>query len=115
MNPGIEEYLRERLTPVDSAIPQLPGIEMYGASVPAGRVGGDLFEYINFLQRYNIEARIASALRLSKTYLETLPEGTPPRNTVDDHVQWLKSQSEPGQVTEEEYRRARSSEQRRVA
>src|SRR5215471_4594747 len=115
MNPGIEKYLRERVTPVDSAILQLPGIEMYGASVPAGRVGGDLFEYINFLQRYNIDARIANALHLSKTYLEPLPEGTPPRNTVDDHVLWLRSNSGPGDVAEEEYRRARSSEQSRVA
>ena len=115
MNPGIEEYLRERLTPVESAIPHLAGIEMYGASIPAGRVGGDLFEYINFLQRYNIDARIANALCLSETYLEPLPEGTPPRNTVDDHVLWLRSKSEPGEVTEGEYRRAKSSEQRRVA
>ena len=54
-------------------------------------MGGDLFEYINFQQRYNIDARIARALKLSKDYLEPLPEGQTPRNAVDAHVQWLKS------------------------
>jgi hypothetical protein len=48
----IDEYLRKRLMPVEGAIPHLPGIEMYGNSIPAGTVGGDVFEYINFQQRY---------------------------------------------------------------
>jgi len=56
---AIDEYLRKRLMPVEGAIPQLAGIDMYGNSIPAGPVGGDLFEYINFQQRYNIDARIA--------------------------------------------------------
>jgi len=112
---NIEEYLRERLTPVDSAIPYLAGIEMYGASIPAGNVGGDLFEYINFPQRYNIDVRIANALQLAKTYLEHLSVGQPPRNNVDDHVLWLRRKSEPDEVLEAEYRQAKSSEQRRVA
>ena len=47
----IDEYLRKRLMPVEGAIPHLPGIEMYGNSIPVGTVGGDLFEYINFQQR----------------------------------------------------------------
>ncbi len=46
--PSIDDYLRRRLMPVEGAIPYLQGIEMYGNSVPAGSVGGDLFEYINF-------------------------------------------------------------------
>src|SRR6266404_5472768 len=46
----IDEYLRERLMPVEGVIPHVPGIEMYGNSIPAGTVGGDLFEYINFQQ-----------------------------------------------------------------
>jgi hypothetical protein len=49
--PSIDEYLRERLMPVEGAIPHVSGIEMYGSSIPAGTVGGDLFEYINFQQR----------------------------------------------------------------
>jgi hypothetical protein len=38
-------------------------------------VGGDLFEYINFQQRYDIDARIQRALKRSKEYLEPLPAG----------------------------------------
>ena len=64
---GIDEYLLERLMPVEGAIPHLQGIEMYGNSIPAGTVGGDLFEYINFQQRYDIGARIGRALQLSET------------------------------------------------
>jgi serine phosphatase RsbU (regulator of sigma subunit) len=113
--PSIDEYLRKRLMPVEGAIPQLPGIEMYGNSIPAGTVGGDLFEYINFQQRYDVDARIENALRRSREYLEKLPAGVPPRNSVDDHVNWLKSR--PGFSPEKEtaYREARSSEQLRVA
>jgi hypothetical protein len=33
---SIDEYLRERLMPVEGAIPNIPGIEMYGNSVPVG-------------------------------------------------------------------------------
>ena len=114
-DPGIDEYLRERLMPVEGAIPHLAGIEMYGNSIPAGTVGGDLFEYINFQQRYDIDARIQRALKLSKEYLEALPPGVPLRNSVDDHVEWLKSRPEYRAEMETEYRDARSSEQVRVA
>ncbi len=113
--PSIDEYLRERLMPVEGAIPHVQGIEMYGSSTPAGIVGGDLFEYINFQQRYDIDARIQRALKRSQEYLEPLPAGTPPRNSVDDHVEWLKTRSEKRFVSEKEYRAARSSEQVRVA
>ncbi len=113
--PSIDEYLRKRLMPVEGAIPHIQGIEMYGNSVPAGTVGGDLFEYINFQQRYDIDARIQRALKRSKEYVEPLPAGTPPRNSVDDHVEWLKSRSGYKPEMEVEYRRARSSEQGRVA
>src|SRR5579885_2753250 len=112
---SIDEYLRKRLKPVEGAIPHIPGIEMYGNSIPAGSVGGDLFEYINFQQRYDIDARIQRALRLSKDFLETLPPGAAPRNSVDDHVAWLKTTPGYKPEMEAEYRRARSSEQVRVA
>jgi serine phosphatase RsbU (regulator of sigma subunit) len=115
--PGIDEYLRKRLMPVEGAIPHLANTDMYGNSIPAGSVGGDLFEYINFQQRYNIDARIASALRLSREYLEPLPGGQAPRNSVDEHVRWLNSKSHPGyvDVAEADYRRAKGSEQLMVA
>jgi serine phosphatase RsbU (regulator of sigma subunit) len=113
--PSIDDYLRKRLMPVEGAIPHLPGIEMYGNSIPVGTVGGDLFEYINFQQRYDIDARIQRALKLSKEFLEQLPPGASPRNSVDDHVEWLRSRSGYKPEMETEYRDARSSEQVRVA
>lgn len=111
----IDDYLRKRLLPVEGAIPQLPGIEMFGNSIPAGTVGGDLFEYINFQQRYNIDGRIARALKLSQAYLEPIPESASPANEVDVHVRWMESQSgfEPADAVA--YRRAKSSEQLRIA
>jgi len=101
--------------PVEGEIPHIPGIEMFGKSVPAETVGGDLFEYINFQQRYDIDARIQQALRLSKEFLEPLPPGSLVRNSVDDHVQWLKGISDFRPDMETEYRFARSSEQLRVS
>src|SRR2546425_5117570 len=111
----IDEYLRERLMPVEGAIPHISGIDMYGNSIPAETVGGDLFEYINFQQRYYIDARIQRARRLASEFLEPLPPGAPARNSVDDHVEWLKARPDYSAETEIEYRYARSSEQVRVA
>src|SRR5215470_12728744 len=112
---GIDEYLRKRLMPVEGAIPQLPRTDMYGNSIPAGTVGGDLFEYINFQQRYSIDRRIARALQLSQLYLQPLGVGQIARNMVDEHVQWLRSRSNPSHVSEAEYRKSKSSERLRVA
>src|SRR5580765_392215 len=113
--PTIDEYLRKRLMPLEGTIPHLEGIEMYGNSIPAGTVGGDLFEYINFQQRYDIDARIQQALKLAEEFLDPLPPGAVPRNSVDDHVQWLKSRPDYRSEMEVEYKSARSSEQVRVA
>jgi serine phosphatase RsbU (regulator of sigma subunit) len=101
--------------PVEGAIPDVPGIEMYGNSIPVGRVGGDLYEYINFQQRYDVDARIRQALKLSKEFLDPLPPGALPRNSVDDHVEWLRSRQDYRSEMEAEYRAARSSEQVRAA
>src|SRR5260370_32757095 len=89
--PSIDEYLRKRLMPVEGAIPYVQGIEMYGNSIPAGTVGGDLFEYINFQQRYDIDARIQRALKRSKEYLEPRPPGAPPCHSSHDPVRRLNS------------------------
>ncbi len=101
--------------PVEGVIPHLPCIDMYGNSQPAGTVGGDLFEYINFQQRYNIDARTERAQRLAEEYLLPLPEGERPRNEVDIHVLWMRQR--PGFTADDEagYRRAKSSEQLRIA
>lgn len=112
--PTIDEYLRERLMPVEGAIPRIPGMEMFGNSIPAGTVGGDLFEYINFEQRYDIQARIERAQRLSREFLDPLPGGVAVRNPVDDHVEWLRHTKNYTPQMETEYRFAKSSEQKRV-
>lgn len=101
--------------PVEGAIPDIPGIEMYGNSVPVGKVGGDLFEYINFQQRYDVDARIRQALKLSKEFLDPLPPGALPRNSVDDHVEWLRSRPDYRSEMETEYRAALSSQKVRIA
>jgi serine phosphatase RsbU (regulator of sigma subunit) len=111
----IDEYLRRRLLPVESAIPQLAGIDMNGNTVPAAKVGGDIYEYINFQQRYNIEERITRAQRLSKMYLEPIGKGVKPRHEVDVHSQWLVSRLGYTDADILEYLWAKSSEQLRIA
>src|SRR5258707_3353117 len=113
--PSIDEYLLKRRMQVEGAIPHVQGIEMYGNSVPAETVGGDLFEYINFQEGYDMDARIQGAVKRSKEYLEPLPAGAAPHNSVDDHVEWLKSRPGYKPEMETEYRAARSSEQVRIA
>ena len=111
----LDEYLRKRLKPVEGAIPHLAGIEMYGNSIPAANADGDLFEYINFQQRYNIDARIERATALARRYLEPLPEDSKPQNAVDEHVQWLLSRPEYTLADAVQYRKAKSTEQLRIA
>ena len=88
---------------------------MYGNSIPAANADGDLFEYINFQQRYNIDARIQRAKDLSTKYLEPLSEGAAPQNLVDVHLQWLRSKPEYTPEDARQYRKAKSSEQLRIA
>jgi hypothetical protein len=88
---------------------------MYGNSIPAANADGDLFEYINFQQRYNIDARIERANGLSRRFLEPLQAGEKPQNVVDLHSQRLRSRPEYTPTGEAQYRQAKSSEQRRIA
>src|SRR5262249_33363483 len=104
----IDEYLRVRLMPVEGAIPHLAGIDIYGNSIPAGTVGGDLFEYINFQQRYDIDARIRRALKLSKEFLEGDPAAL-------NELPWLRSRPEYRPELETAYRTVRSLECERIA
>ena len=115
VNSALGEYLRERLMPVEGAIPRLDGIDMYGSSTPADVAGGDLFEYINFQQRYDLDARVRRALRLSQDYLRPHPPGAPGHTTVDDFIEWLKKREGFRPALETSYREAQSLEQLRVA
>src|SRR5262249_3376625 len=58
---------------------------------------------------------IQQAINLSKEFLDPLPPGATPRNSVDDHVLWMRSRPDYRSELEVEYRSARSSEQVRVA
>ena len=80
--PSIDDYLRKRLMPVEGAIPHLAGIDMYGNSIPAGSVGGDLFEYINLQQRTTLMPALLWRYLRARQYLEPFPEGQPIRNSV---------------------------------
>jgi serine phosphatase RsbU (regulator of sigma subunit) len=111
----IDEYLRDRLMPVEGSIPHLAGIEMYGDSIPAGTVGGDLFEYINFQQRYDIDARITSALTLSEEYRSRNSRKAADCNSADGYMDWLKSRPDYRIELEQAYREIRSLERERVA
>src|SRR3954469_1689652 len=110
----IDEYLRDRLMPVEGAIPRLAGIDMYGDSIPAETVGGDLFEYINFQQRYDIDARIRKALALSRELRKANGSELPDCNSLDDDMEWLKSRPEYRSELEAAYREVRGLEQIRV-
>ena len=112
---GIDEYLRKRLMPAEVAIPHLAGIDMYGRSIPAGLVGGDLVEYINFQQRYDVDARVERALKLSTEYLE--PPSMAGSHETWSMRMWSGCDSKPGFGTEDkaQYRKAKRSEQLRIA
>jgi serine phosphatase RsbU (regulator of sigma subunit) len=61
------QYLAQRLMPAAGAIPHIPGIEIFGRTIPLnGIVGGDLISYVNFQERYDLDARIRRALALAQ-------------------------------------------------
>src|SRR5580693_8980385 len=101
----LDDYLRKRLKPVEGAIPHLAGVEMYGNSIPAANADGDLFEYINFQQRYDIDARVERANELSRRYLDILPDGSKPQNAVDLHLQWMQSRPDYNPADVAHYRK----------
>jgi serine phosphatase RsbU (regulator of sigma subunit) len=101
--------------PVQGVIPDLPGIEMYGCSIPVGTVGGDLYEYVNFRQRYDLDARIADALKSSEAFRQPNTPGAPNGNSGDDFSAWLKSRPDYRPELEAAYREVRSLEKAQVA
>ncbi len=57
------QYLAKRLMPSAGAIPQVPGIDIYGITIPFnGIAGGDLVTYVNFQERFDLDFRIRQAV-----------------------------------------------------
>jgi serine phosphatase RsbU (regulator of sigma subunit) len=57
------QYVAEHLTPAPGAIPQIPGVDIYGTTLPLnGIAGGDSISYVNFQERFDLDARIERAL-----------------------------------------------------
>ncbi|HSW39106.1 MAG TPA: PP2C family protein-serine/threonine phosphatase [Acidobacteriota bacterium] len=53
-------YLSQCLNPESGAVPRIQNVDIYGISMPLnGIAGGDLITYVNFQERYDLDARIA--------------------------------------------------------
>jgi hypothetical protein len=56
------QYLAQYLMPEAGAIPRIPNVDIYGMTLPLnGIAGGDLITYVDFQERYDLDARIACA------------------------------------------------------
>jgi serine phosphatase RsbU (regulator of sigma subunit) len=56
------QYTAQHLAPVPGAVPRIAGFDICGVTIPFnGMVGGDLITYVNFQDRFDLEARIRSA------------------------------------------------------
>src|ERR1700733_15325039 len=53
--------------------------------------------------------------RLTTKYLELLSDHQLPRNLVDAHVEWMRSKARFTKTDEAQYRKAKTSEQQRIA
>src|SRR5688500_3172716 len=52
----------QHLLPQPGDVPRLPGIDVWGGTLPLnGAVGGDHIIYVDFRQRFDLEARMAEA------------------------------------------------------
>jgi serine phosphatase RsbU (regulator of sigma subunit) len=55
-------YMARRLMPAPGAIPRIPWTDIYGMTIPLnGIAGGDLITYVNFQDRFDLDARIREA------------------------------------------------------
>ena len=76
-NPALAHLVRElenfqdiasNLIPQPGEVPKLSGIDVWGGTRPlVGAVGGDHIIYVDFKQRFDLEARIARALNEGRT------------------------------------------------
>jgi len=57
------EYLALHLIPSPGAVPQIPGFDIFGITLPYnGIAGGDLITYVNFQERFDLDVRIQNAV-----------------------------------------------------
>ncbi len=57
------QHLAQSLIPEAGSLPQIPNVDIYGMSIPLnGIAGGDLVTFVNFKDRYDLDARIGRAL-----------------------------------------------------
>ena len=60
--------IASHLIPLPGEVPRLPGIDVWGGTRPlSGAVGGDHIIYVDFKQRFDLEARISRALSEGRT------------------------------------------------
>jgi serine phosphatase RsbU (regulator of sigma subunit) len=56
-------HLAQSLIPEAGAIPRIPNVDVHATNIPVNRIaGGDLVTFVNFKDRYDLDARIAHAL-----------------------------------------------------
>jgi serine phosphatase RsbU (regulator of sigma subunit) len=56
------QHLGQSLIPEAGAIPHIPNVDIHGVTLPLnGVAGGDLISFVNFPERYDLDARIARA------------------------------------------------------
>ncbi|MEJ2245848.1 MAG: PP2C family protein-serine/threonine phosphatase [Acidobacteriota bacterium] len=56
------QYTARHLIPSRGAIPQIPGIDIFGITLPHnGVAGGDIITYVNFQERFDLGVRIQNA------------------------------------------------------
>jgi serine phosphatase RsbU (regulator of sigma subunit) len=61
------QYLAQHLAPEAGAIPRIPNVDIHGITLPLnGIAGGDLITYVDFQERYDLDARISRALSKGK-------------------------------------------------
>jgi serine phosphatase RsbU (regulator of sigma subunit) len=57
------QYMAQRLMPAPGVVPTIPGIDIYGTTIPFnGIAGGDLIVYVDFDKRFDLDSRIARAV-----------------------------------------------------
>jgi serine phosphatase RsbU (regulator of sigma subunit) len=60
--------IASHLLPLPGEVPRLPGIDVWGGTRPlTGTVGGDHIIYVDFKQRFDLEARMARARKQGRT------------------------------------------------